>query len=126
MIKILDPIFEVADHINISKYKNIFIKGLIPNWCEEAFVIKKVKNTVPWTSVTEELNGERFFGTFYEKELQKANQTEFRIEKVLKTKEDKLCVNWKGYYNSLNSCIYKKILLNKMSYFPEPYSHNKS
>ena len=76
--------------------------------------------------MTEELNGERFFGTFYEKELQKANQTEFRIEKVLKTKEGKLCVNWKGYYNSLNSCIYKKMLLNKMSYFPEPYSHNKN
>ena len=41
--------FKVGDHIRISKYKNIFAKGYAPNWSEEAFVIKKVKNTVPWT-----------------------------------------------------------------------------
>ena len=41
--------FKVGDHVRISKYKNIFAKGYAPNWSEEAFVIKKVKNTVPWT-----------------------------------------------------------------------------
>ena len=40
------------------KYKNIFAKGYMPNWSEEVFVIKKVKNTVPWTYVINDLNGE--------------------------------------------------------------------
>ena len=53
----------------------------MPNWSEEVFVIKKVKNTVPWTYVINDLNGEKIIGTFYEKELQKTNQKEFRIEK---------------------------------------------
>ena len=69
-----DPKFKVGDHVRISKYKNIFAKGYTPNWSEEVFVIKKVKNTVPRTYVTNNLNGEEYMGTFYEKELQKANQ----------------------------------------------------
>ena len=44
-----DPKFKVGDYVRISKYKNIFAKGYTPNWSEEVFVIKKVKNTVPWT-----------------------------------------------------------------------------
>ena len=40
--------FKVGDHERISKYKNIFAKGHTPNWSEEVFVIKDVKNTVPW------------------------------------------------------------------------------
>ena len=44
-----DPKFKVGDHVSLSKCKNIFAKGYIPNWSEEVFVIKKVKNTVPWT-----------------------------------------------------------------------------
>ena len=69
---------------------------------EEVFVIKKVKNTVPWTYVINDLNGEEIVGTFYEKELQKTNQKEFRIEKVIKRKGDKLYVKEKGYDNSFN------------------------
>ena len=42
-----DPKFKVGDHVRISQYKNIFAKGYTPNWSEEGFVIKKVKNTVP-------------------------------------------------------------------------------
>ena len=44
-----DPKFKIGDHVRISKYKNIFAKGYTPNWYEEIFVIKKIKNTVPWT-----------------------------------------------------------------------------
>ena len=62
-----DPNFKVSDHVRISKYKNIFAKGYTPNWSEEVFVIKKVKNTVPWTYVINDLNGEEIIGTFYEK-----------------------------------------------------------
>ena len=53
-----DPKFKVGDHVRISKHKNIFAKGYTPNWSEETFVIKKAKNTVPWTYIFNELNGE--------------------------------------------------------------------
>ena len=69
-----DPKFKIGDHIRISKYKNIFTKGYIPNWSEEIFVIKRIKNTVPWTYVINDLNVKEIIGTFYEKELQKTNQ----------------------------------------------------
>ena len=62
------------------------------DWSEEVFVIKKVKNTVPLTYVINDLNGDETIGTFYEKELQKTNQQEFRTEKVVKKKGDKLYV----------------------------------
>ena len=87
-----NPKFKVGDHVRISKYRNIFAKGYTVNWSEEVFVIKKVKNTVPWTYVINDLNGEEITGTFYEKELQKTNQEEFRIEKVIKRKVDKIYV----------------------------------
>ena len=64
-----DPKFKVGDHVRISKYKNIFAKSYTPNWSEEVFVFKKVKNTVPWTYVINDLNGEKIIGTFYEREL---------------------------------------------------------
>ena len=71
-------------------------------------MIKKVKNAVPWTYVISDLQVEKIVGTFYENELQKTNQKEFRIEKVIQKKGDKLSVKWKGYNNSFNSWIDKK------------------
>ena len=65
-----DPKFKVGDRVRISKYKNNFAKGYKPNWSEEVFVIKKVKNTIPWTYVINDLNGEEIMETFYEKELE--------------------------------------------------------
>ena len=106
-----DPKFKVGDHVRISKYKNIFAKSYTQNWSEEVFVITKVKNTVPWTYVINDLNGEKIIGTFYEKELQKTNQHKFRIKKIIKKKVDKLYVKWKGYNNSFNSWIDKKDVL---------------
>ena len=76
-----DPKFKVGDHVRISKYKNIFAK---------VFVIKKNRNTVLWTYVMDDLNGKEITGTFYEKVLQKIDQQEFRIEKLIKKKGDKL------------------------------------
>ena len=68
-------------------------------------MIKEVKKSVPWTYVINDLNGEETIGNFCEKELQKTDQQEFRIEKVIKRKGDKLYVKWKGYDNSFNSWI---------------------
>ena len=78
-------------------------------------MIKKVKNTVWWTYVISDLNGEENIERFYKNEFQKKkkrkrkeNQTEFRVEKVIKSKGDKLNVKWKGCDSSFNSWIEKK------------------
>ena len=88
--------------------KNIFAKVYTPNFSEEVFMIKKVKNTIPWTNIISDLKREEIVGTFYENELQKANQKEIRIEKVIKRKGNKLYVKWKDYDSSFNSWIDKK------------------
>ena len=102
------PKFKVNDHVRISKHKNIFAGGYVPNWSEEVFIVNEIKYTVPWTYTISDLNREKVIGAFYEKELQNTNQKEFTIEKVLKRKGDKLYVKWQGYDNSFNSWINKK------------------
>ena len=74
-----NPKFKVGDNVRISKRKNVFAKGYTPNWSEEVFVIKKVKNALPWTYVMSDLNGEEIGGTFYENELEKTNQEEIMV-----------------------------------------------
>ena len=64
---------------------------------------KKVKNTVPWTHVISDLNGEKIVRTCYKQELKKTSQREFRIGKVIKEKIDPLYVKWEGYDNSFDS-----------------------
>ena len=73
-----DPKFKIGDHVRTFKYKNIFDKGYALNCSEEVFVIKKVKNTVSWTYIINDLHGEEIIGTFYKKELQRTNQQEFK------------------------------------------------
>ena len=94
-----DPKFKVGDHARISKYKNIFPKGYAPNWSEKVFVINKINNTVPWTYAISDMYGEVITGSFYQKELQGTHQQKFSIEKIIRTKGDKLYVKWKGYDN---------------------------
>ena len=64
-----DPKSKFNHIVRISKYQNIFVKVYAANLSGEDFVIKKVKNTVPWTYVISHLKGEEIVGTFYEKEL---------------------------------------------------------
>ena len=78
-----DPKSKVGHHVRISKYKNSFAKGYTRSWAQEIFGITNLKNTVPWENVINDLNREEIIGTFYEKELQKTNQKEFRIEKAI-------------------------------------------
>ena len=85
-----DSKFEIGDFLRITKYKNIFAKRYAPNWSEAVFVISEIKNAVSWTYVIMDLNGEEIVGNFYEKELQKTSQEEFRIEEVIKRKRNKL------------------------------------
>ena len=64
-----DPKSKFNHIVRISKYQNIFVKVYAANLSGEDFVIKKVKNTVPWTYVISHLKGEEIVGTFHEKEL---------------------------------------------------------
>ena len=63
-LKMLNLNAKVGDHVRISKYKNIFAKGYIPNWSEDIFVIKKVQNTVLWTYVINDFSVVEIIGTF--------------------------------------------------------------
>ena len=92
------PKLKVGDHFKISK-------GYTQKWSERAFVVSKIKNTVPWTHVISDLNGEPIIRSFFEKELQKTSQEKSRIEKG-----DKLYVKCKGYDSCFNSWIGKKDL----------------
>ena len=102
--------FKVGDHVRISKYKNIFAKGYTQNWSEEVFVVSKIKDTVLWTYVISDLNGEPIAGSFYEKELQKASQEKLRIEKLLKEKVINCTSNGKGMVFILIVGLKKKAL----------------
>ena len=105
-----DPKFKVSDYPRISKYKNIFAKGYTHQIGLKFLLLVKLKIQFHG-HVINDLNGGEIIGTVYEKELQKTNQKEFRIEKVIKRKGDKLYVKWKGYDNSFNSWIDKKDLV---------------
>ena len=83
-----------------------------PNFKVDHYVrISKHKNTVPGAYNTSNLKGTDSYGTFYEKELQKTNQKQFRFEKVIKRKSDTRYVKWKGCDNSFNSWIDKKYVV---------------
>ena len=64
-----NPKFKVGNRVRISKYKKIFVKGYVPNWSEEVFIVNEIKNTVPWAYTINDLDGEKVIGSFYEKEL---------------------------------------------------------
>ena len=92
----------------MSEYEIIktFLQNVMLKLVWKLFVIKRGKNTVWWTNVISHLDGGEIAGTFYEKDLQKTNQKEFRIDGVIKRKGVTLYVKSKGYNNSLNSWIY--------------------
>ena len=71
----------MVDQIRISKYKNIFAKSYTPNWSEEVFVVKKVKNTVAWTYIINDLNGEEITGTFMKKNCKKQTKKNSELKK---------------------------------------------
>ena len=75
--------FAIGDKVRISKYRRqIFDKGYTPNWTEEKVVIDEVLKTKPVTYEIVDLMGEPIQGSFYEQDLQKAEQETYRIEKV--------------------------------------------
>ena len=98
--------------LEFQSIKTYLLKGICLIGVKK-FVIDRIKNTVPWTYVINDLNGEEITGTFYENELQKTNQKEFSIEKVITRKGDKRYVKWKEYDNSLNIWININDIINE-------------
>lgn len=100
-----------GDRVRVSKIKNTFEKGYLPNWTSELFTISTVVyRTNPRTYILKDDNGDLLEGTFYSQELQKVGDKQlYRISSVLKTRVNKgkkeLLVEWLGYPTSFNSWI---------------------
>ncbi len=108
------PRFKVGDHVRISKVKQPFRKGYLPNWSEEIFIIHKVKLTQPVTYCLNDMMGEELDGSFYEQELglvHVESDKVFRIEKVLREKkvgkQTQCLIKWLGYDHKFNSWVNK-------------------
>ena len=101
-----DPKFKVCDHVRISKYKNIFAKRYTPNWFEKVFLIKKVKNTISWTYVINDFNGEEHF---MKKNCKKLIKKNLGLKRRLKEKEINYILNGKIIIVYLMVGLKKKI-----------------
>ncbi|XP_053592965.1 uncharacterized protein LOC128667332 [Microplitis demolitor] len=100
--------FKVGDKVRISKHKHVFEKGYTANWTTEIFTIKSVQNTVPMTYRLVDYQDQPIEGGFYDEELSKVKYPDvYLVEKVIKTRGNKLHVKWLGFDNSHNSWINK-------------------
>ena len=73
--------FKIGDVVRISKYEKFFARGYDPNWYEEVFVIKKIKNFVLWIHVISDLKSEEIVGTFYKKDGQNQIKKNLEVKK---------------------------------------------
>ncbi|XP_065664783.1 uncharacterized protein LOC136086413 [Hydra vulgaris] len=97
------PKFSIGDRIRITKKKGTFEKGYTPRWTEEVFTVSQIQFTDPPTYKITDDNNQEIQGTFYEQEMQKTDQSIFRIEKVIRKLKNKSLVKWYGYPDSFNS-----------------------
>ena len=95
----------------VLEYQNIKIclkKVMFQIDLKKFLWVKEVENVLPWTNVISDPNREEIIKTFYKKDLQKTNQKQFDVKKVIKRNDDKLYVKMEGWDNSFNSWIDKK------------------
>ena len=104
--------FKVGDKVRISKKKGTFEKGYLPNWTEEVFSIAQRLRRIPPVYRLREYDETMLDGTFYERELQRVQQSEadlFCIEKILKTrgkgKDEQYLVRWSGWPSKYDQWI---------------------
>lgn len=103
---------KMGDNVRISKYKGVFEKSYTPNWSTEIFKIAKVQNTFPTTYLLDDLKGNPIKGGFYKEELKKTRfPDEYLVEKVLKTKGNKVLVRWLNFPKTDDSWIEKSEIL---------------
>lgn len=90
--------FQLGDRVRISKFKNIFSKGYLPNWTNEVFEIHRVQPTTPETYILKDSRGEILQGGFYGHEMLKSRTGNvYLIQKILKRKKDKVLIRWLGF-----------------------------
>ena len=103
--------FIVGDYIRISTHKGVFTKGYLPNWSTEIFTINKINNTLPTTYMLKDYTGNPIAGCFYSEELNKTQfPKDYLVEKVVRTKGEKVFVKWLGFDTSHNSWINKNAI----------------
>lgn len=95
--KLVIPRFEVGDRVRISKKRKDFVKGYLPNFTQELFIVTNVLETDPITYKIKDMNNEEIIGSFYEQEMVKYNSDVYEIEKILNERKGKLLVKWRGY-----------------------------
>lgn len=104
--------FRVGDHVRISKYKHQFEKGYTPNWTTEIFKIRTIRITNPATYLLEDYEGNPIQGCFYKEELLPTKYPNtYLVEKILKTKGNKVLVKWLGFSDKHNSWIDKNHII---------------
>ncbi|VVC38054.1 Ribonuclease H-like domain,Chromo/chromo shadow domain,Integrase, catalytic core,Chromo domain-like [Cinara cedri] len=100
--------FKVGDSVRVSTQKGVFTKGYLPNWSTEIFTIVKINKTTPTTYMLNDYTGGSIAGCFYSEELNKTDfPNDYLVEKVIRTKEQKIFVKWLGFDESHNSWINK-------------------
>lgn len=108
----MKPNLRVGTYVRISKYKHQFEKGYTPNWTTEIFKIKSIRITNPTTYLLEDYEGNPIQGCFYREELLPTKYSNiYLIERIIKSKGDKVYVKWLGFSNQHNSWIDKKYIL---------------
>lgn len=110
---------KVGDMVRISKVKNVFAKGYLPNWTEELFTVAEINAKYkPITYRLKDYHNEMIEGSFYREEIQKVRPQQsdtFLVEKIIRTQKRGnvpwCLVKWKGYPSSMNSWVRKKDVL---------------
>lgn len=117
-MKLKRPKLKIDDYVRITKYKNVFAKGYLPNWTSEIFIVKDIVKRDPVVYKLVDLEGEDITGVFYEQEVQKIKfqkGMEGAIEKIIKQerkgKNLQYYVKWRGYTSAYNSWLNSKAVL---------------
>ena len=103
--------YDLGTWVRISKQRQTFTKGYLPNWSEEIFIVRDRRMQRQPVYYLRDLNGEQLSGTFYEPELQRVVEpTEYRVERVIRSRTTRggvkeYFVKWKGWNDSFNSWV---------------------
>ena len=90
----------MRDRVRFNEKFRPFKKGYLPGWTEQVFVVRSARKGKVFTYKVDEWDGTTFKGTFYSQDLQKVTVEDddlFRINKIVKRKEDKVLMHWKGW-----------------------------